>query len=45
LMKGGSSGSAQTTCRRLPNQRLTLSMRQNYPASGIYTCSLPLPRD
>jgi len=37
LMNGGSSGSAQTTCRLLPNQRLTLSMSQNYPARGIYT--------
>jgi hypothetical protein len=40
LMKGGSSGSAQMTCRLLPNQRLILSMRHNYPARGFYTLSL-----
>jgi hypothetical protein len=38
LIKGGSSGSAQTTCRRLPNQRLILTMRQDYPPGAIYTC-------
>ncbi len=34
LMKGGSSGSAQITCRLLPNHRLTLSMGRVYPRSG-----------
>lgn len=32
LMNGGSSGSAQTTCRRLPNHCLILSMRLGLPA-------------
>jgi hypothetical protein len=32
LMKGGSSGSAQITCRLLPNHRLILSMQQGLPA-------------
>ena len=37
LIKAGSSGSAQTTCCRLPNQRLILTMRQDYPPVAIYT--------
>ena len=32
LIKGGSSGSAQTTCRLLPNQRLILTMCDGLPA-------------
>ena len=37
LIKGGSSGSAQTTCRLLPNQRLILTMGTDYPTGAIYT--------
>jgi len=35
---GGSSGSAQMTCRRLPNHCLILSMKRDYPPRLIYTC-------
>src|ERR1700721_2612114 len=42
LIKGGSSGSAQTTCRRLPNQRLILTMPQDYPRGAIYSTSMLL---
>ena len=37
LTKGGSSGSAQMTCRRLPNHSLILSMPRDYPWAVIYT--------